>query len=172
MSQLPNATLPLNLHVGGTLTAKQMGIPAGTVTDAAITAGANLSASKLQHRYQAVYAQEASDDAIAEERIIHVAAGAGTIVSFAAALLVPPDTAAGSSGRTATIDLKKNGTTVLTGAIQLDNDNTARVLEAGILSSDTLASGDVLSVAVTTAGSTGTHPIGVYAIAVIHEAVI
>lgn len=58
---------------------------------------------------------------------------------------------------TVTIDLKKNGTTVLTGVITLDNGNTARVMEAGTLvASPTNAAGDFYELVITATASSGT----------------
>lgn len=172
MSQiaLQMLTIPANVYVQGSMEAKSMKIPASAVTDASVAPGAGLAATKLQHRYQPVYSQGIAANAATAEEVIHVAKAAGVVNYFGVALHVAPDTAPGSSGRTATFDLKKNGTTVLSGTVQLDNANTARTLEDGTISVGPFAAGDVFTVSVTAAGSSGTHAIGVFAIAQFDEA--
>jgi hypothetical protein len=67
-----------------------------------------------------------------------------------------------------TVDLRKNGTTVLSAVITLNNANTARVAVAGALSVTTLVAGDVLEVVTATAGG-GTLATGVFAIVTVNE---
>jgi hypothetical protein len=121
-------------------------------------AGANLSPSAMQHEHRAVYAQP-NAAATTETKVLATVRGAtGTLKSFVAGSIVAALTTA-----TVTLDLKKNGTTVLSAPITLDNANTARVVEAATISNATLTAGDVLEVVATAAASGGTLPTGVFA---------
>lgn len=81
------------------------------------------------------------------EEIIYVAEGAETINGFHTLLTSGAST-------NITFDLKKNGSSILTGVITYNSAGT-RTVKDGTLSSTTLAAGDVLSVAMTVTTSTG-----------------
>jgi hypothetical protein len=69
-----------------------------------------------------------------------------------------------------TVDLKKNGVSILTSVITLDSGNTNRVVEAGTISGDgTLAAGDWLEVTIAISAGTGTLATGVYAELILNE---
>lgn len=158
-----------DLHVTGRISSASMTVPDSTVDNDAVASDAAIAATKLVHRHHKEYAQEAAANASAGAYVIHVARAAGSVIDFAAGLIVAADTAPGSSGRTATMDLKKNGTTVLTGTIQLDNANTAYVIETATISSAAYVAGDVFTVVITAGGSVGTYPKGIFAQATFHE---
>jgi hypothetical protein len=80
---------------------------------------------------------------------------AGSIVAARASSI---GVAAGAA--TVVIDLKKNGTTILSGTITLDSGNTLRVLEAGALATPTYAAGDHFEAAITATAGGGTLPTG------------
>lgn len=137
-------------YVDGTLQAKTFVPSAACVRDAHLAADAELSASKMQHRHNKVLTQTGT--AATETKPIHVVLGAtATIKSIKAGSI-----AACSGAATITIDLKKNGSSILTGVITLDNANTARVMEAGTLSSSSLVVGDFLELVITATAGGGT----------------
>ena len=70
---------------------------------------------------------------------------------------------------TVTVDLKKNGTTVLTGVITLDNGNTAYIPEAGSLGTATYGNDDVLTLVIVAAASGGTLPTGLGVTVILRE---
>ena len=115
------------MTVTGRLTPKQLDIPAETLTDAGVSSSAGIGTAKLKHRYRANFNQP-NTTATTETRVVHVARVAGTIRDFLAGSIVSCIGAA-----TIVLDLKKNGTTVLSSTITLDSGNTARVAEAGTL---------------------------------------
>lgn len=155
--------IPNDVLVQGTLTATTNVPSASTVNDAKVAAyagtGSGVQASKLQQRFQPCYAQPGASSSADEQKIIHVVRGtAGSILAFkagAVAVLVGDDTC--------TVDLKKNGTTVLSAPISLASSDTNRVAKTGTLSVSTLVAGDVLEVFVDVTHSTGTLPKGVFA---------
>jgi hypothetical protein len=155
---------PGDIYVAGNISSKTLSVPAGAVTDAAIQAGAGIAATKLQQQHRLDYSQP-NTTATSETRIIYACRGAsGTIIDFRAGSI---GVAVGAA--TVTVDLRKNGTTVLTGVITLDTGNVARVAEVGTLSVTTLVAGDVLEVVLTATAGGGTLPTGVFVSATVHE---
>lgn len=158
-------TITGDLHVAGNINSRTMSIPAGTVEDDDVKAAAGLAASKLEHQHQKVYAQESSAAAAAEDRVVHVVYGAtGSIVGFEAGSVVA---CVGDS--TITIDLHKNGSSILSAAIVLDSTNTAYIVETGAIDTSTLADGDVLEIVITVSAGTGTLGKGLFASVILRE---
>jgi hypothetical protein len=153
-----------DLHVAGNLTADSLAVPNSSVTNEKVAAGAGIDASKLDHQNIVVFAQ-ANTTAAAETRAVYVAHAAGTIEEFEAGSI-----AACTGNATITVDLKKNGTTVLSAVITLDSGNTAYVVEAGTVSSAAYVAGDVLTVVVAVNAGTGALGTGVFARAMLREA--
>ncbi|HYE20964.1 MAG TPA: hypothetical protein VEA69_21135 [Tepidisphaeraceae bacterium] len=146
-----------DVHVNGTLSAKALDIPASTIVDADVSSSADIGQGKLEHQHSKHYSQ-ANAAASDETRMIHVVYGAsGTLLDFRAGSIAK---AVGDS--TVTVDLKKNGTTVLSAVITLDSGNTNRVAEAGTLNVTSLTNGDVLEVVIDATIGTGTLPTGVF----------
>lgn len=153
-----------DIHFTGTVTAGSLIPSSGTVTNAAVSGSAGIVATKLQQQRVVTYSQESTTDAAVERKVIHVVNGAtGTVVSFKAGSV----TAAVSSGN-AVVDLLKNGTTILSSPITLDNVNTTYVLEsASGFASTSLVVGDVLEFKITSVAST--KPKGVFCQLVLTE---
>ena len=156
------------LHVSGNLSCEgfsppnaciyddQVGTPSGTRSP--------IGAEKVEHQLFARLAQVHGSAATAERRVIHCAHAAGTIESVVAGLVV-----ACIGDSTITVDVRKNGTTILTGTIGLDSTNVAYAEEAGTISANTYAAGDVLEAVVTVSAGTGTLGQGLYVSVVLRE---
>lgn len=158
------STIEGDLRVRGTLQADYFTPPAASVGDDQVSSASPISADKLKHQYLPTYSQP-NTTATTETRVIHVARAAGTIEGFRAGSIDPCSGAA-----TITFDLRKNGTTVLSSVITLDNANTARVIEAGTLSgSPTVVAGDVLEVVITATAGGGTLGTGAFCQAIVRE---
>jgi hypothetical protein len=144
-----------------------LNLGSGTIGDPAVAAGANVAASKLEHQYEPVYRQESGTTAATGRQVLHVVKGAtGTIMDFRVGAVT-----AAIGGATATFDLKKNGSTILTGTIGLDSSTAAFALKtpAGYTST-ALVAGDVLEVHVTAvAAGGGTLAVGLFAQLVLRE---
>lgn len=154
-----------DVYVSGNLSCLTFSPPAGCITDTAVVAAANIAATKQEHQYSKVYAQDGNADSAADKRCIHYAYGAtGSIVAFEAGSIT-----ACTGDSTITVDLTKAGVSVLAAAIVLDNTNTARVVEAGTISTAALADGDCLEVVITVSAGTGTIGHGVFASCIIRE---
>jgi len=150
--------IPNDLLVQGTLTPAAITLPALSVTNAAIAAAAGIAASKVQHAHRRILAQASATTVAALTQVVHVVIGAtGTIQAVKAGAVVP---AVGTD--TATVDVKKNGTTVLSGIISLTSSQTARQLVSGTITVPTVVAGDVLEIIITPVHSTGTLAQGVF----------
>ena len=160
---MPRMTIPSDLHVQGRISAESWTVPASSVSNAAVASDAAIEASKLQHQYLRGYSQPNSA-ATSVTQVIHVAKAAGTVEHFDAGSIAK---AVGDS--TVTVDLKKNGVSILSPVITLDNANSNRVAEAGTISAAAYASGDVFEVTTVATVGTGTLPTGVFAQAVFQE---
>jgi hypothetical protein len=152
-----------DISITGRLVPKTLTIPDGSVDDAAVAAGADISADKLCHEHRAVW-QQPNTTATAETRVIHVCRAAGTIEAFVAGSI-----AACTGNATITVDLRKNGSTVLSAVITLDNANTARVVEAGTVTTPDVAAGDVLEIVIAVNAGTGALGTGLFCAATVHE---
>lgn len=134
-------------------------LPASCVGNSNVQAGAGIQASKLQHVFHPVYGQPGGSASTTERKVVSVVRGAtATALSFAAGVRT-----ACSGGATLTVDLLKNGTSILTGTVSLSSA-TAYSVNAGTLSSTSLVAGDVLEVSVTATAGGGTVGSGVFAV--------
>lgn len=140
-------------YTGDILFSGDVTLPASCVSKDKIPAAAGVEYTKLQQMVRRNHAQSGT---VASATIpIHLAYGvtggalfikAGTIVACIGAATI-------------TIDLKKNGTSVLVGGtpITLDNANTARVVEAGTLvASPTHVAGDFYELVIVATAGGGT----------------
>jgi hypothetical protein len=142
-----------------------MTLPAGSVDNDKVAAGAKVDASKLQQQHAIGYAQDGGSTVIDDTRVAHVVYGAsGTVLAFQAGVITPP-----TGDAVISVDLKKNGTSILTAAITIDSGNTARELVEAVIDTATLAADDVLEIVVDETAGTGTQGQGVFAALVVRE---
>lgn len=157
-----------DVHINGTLSAKTFNPPDSTITrDAQIgTTSDPIAATKMDHRHTITIplSDHATDSAVIR-KVVHVVKGAtATIQSFVAGVTV----AATATGE-CDVDLKVNGTTVLSADIKLDSGNAAFSQEAGTITDPDLVVGDVVEISID-ATSGANKPKGVHATVVIDEA--
>lgn len=133
---------------------------AGFLEKEHVEAGAGIEASKLEHQHRAVYAQESATTAAAgKDYVIHVVKGtSGTLKSFEAGCVV-----ASLLDAIISVDLHKNGVSVLDATIDLDLNDAAYDLVAGVIDTVAVVHDDVLEVVVTVAAGGGTLGKGVFA---------
>jgi hypothetical protein len=141
----------------------------GSVTPSKLSAlpADNLPTARLRHQHRAALDQAGT--AVGETRWVYRcdAANGAVVDSFNAGLLVIP-----TGNATVTVDLQKNGVTLLTAPIVLDSTNTAGVAEAGTLvaaPTTTLTTDDRLTIVVTVAAGTGVLGSGLFAEARVDE---
>jgi hypothetical protein len=124
-----------------------------------LSGGADIPASDLEHQHRCVYAQPSGSASAAGSSVVHVVDGSvGTLKAFKAGSI-----SACTGDAAITVNLHKNGVSVLSAAIVLDSTNTARVVETGTISSVTVVAGDVLEIIVTVNAGTGALGNGVFA---------
>ena len=147
-----------DLTVRGVLSASTVALPANAITSSTqVQAGANLNADKLEQRFFPHWAQPNSA-ATTETRTLFVARRAGTVNEVIAGSI-----AAAIGDSTVTLDVKKNGSTILSAVITLDSGNTARIVESGTIDgAGTFVAGDWFEVIITATVGTGTLPTGVF----------
>lgn len=160
---MAQAIIPTDLVVGGTLSATTTTLSASSVTDAKVAAAADIAATKLRHQHRELW-QQPNTAATAETRVIHLAYGDGDIIAVSAGSI-----AAAIGDSTVTIDVKKNGTTILSAPIVLDNANTAYIAEAASLATLTFTAGQVITAHITISAGTGTLPTGVFVALTVNE---
>ena len=142
--------------IRGALVAESFTSPAQSVSADAIKTSANVPADKLESRIYSSHSQPNSA-ATTETRPLFVARRPGTVNSVLAGSIAK---AIGDS--TVTVDVKKNGTTILSAVITLDNANTARLGEAGTISDADFVADDWFEVVITATAGSGTLPTGVF----------
>jgi hypothetical protein len=141
------------------LTAQTITPSDGSVTNASVANNAAIASTKLQQRRKAFYAKPSATAAAAET--IPIARIYGATASLVALRVGSVVACVGDS--TVTIDLKKNGTSVLSATVQLDSANTARVTEAATINTTGAVVDDLFELVVTVSAGTGTLATGIFA---------
>lgn len=135
----------------GTVTLKAANLPANCVGDDQVSGSDPIQAEKLEQQVRASVAQDSGSAVASATKPLYVARGDGEILSIRAGTIV-----ACAGAATITVDVRKNGTTVLTSVITLDNANTARVVEAGSIPSPAYVAGDWFDVVIVATAGGGT----------------
>lgn len=105
----------IDVVVGGTLSMKTLNIPFESLKNADVSTTAGIVASKLKHQH--VVSKDQIGTAVDATIPLHIALGATcTVVEVAVSNIV-----ACIGDSTVTIDIKKNGTTILDSVITLDS---------------------------------------------------
>lgn len=126
-------------------------MPSGVVTNDSVNATAALAYTKLQgiHKHGTTFALALGGTPAAREEIVFVASNSGTITAFKC---LCNDTGSSAS---VTFDLKKNGSSVLSGVVTITNATTDKAIQSGTLSGTTFVAGDIFSIALAVSSSTG-----------------
>jgi hypothetical protein len=161
---MASSTVDGDLFVGGTLRARAAQLPSSCVGDAQVSGASPVTAAKLRHRHAVSEAQAHGSASAARRTVVRVAHGDGEVVAVRAGVSVA---CVGDS--TITVDVKKNGTTILSGTIGLDSGDAAFAKVAGTISDDEYVAGDVFETVVTVAAGTGTLGQGVFVDVVFDE---
>lgn len=129
-------------------------VPNNSFGNNQITPSDPLDTSKTKHLHVGTLKQNHGSPAVAQRQTVHRARAAGVVTDVRAVLSVA---IVGDS--TITVDVRKNGTTILTGTFNLTSANTAYTgPAAGTLDPTPAAylAGDVFEAVVTVAANTGT----------------
>jgi len=121
--------------------------PDGFVTNAKVQASAGIVASKLESWQKAVYGQ--SGTCVSATVLLGIIRGAtGRTIGVEVTNQVA---CAGAS--TVTVDVKKNGVSILSAVVTLNSSSSTSVPIAGTVSTTTLADGDIITAVITTNAS-------------------
>lgn len=143
--------------VRGTLRCEAIAMPQNAIDNSnQVKAGTNLDADKLEQRFFPAWSQPNSA-ASTETRTLFVARRSGVVNEVIAGSI-----AKATGDAVVTLDVKKNGTTILNAVITLDNANTNRIVELGSITSSAFVVGDWFEVVITATANTGTLPTGVF----------
>lgn len=138
-------------------------ISSGVVKDQHIASSAAIDADKMQHVFNITtdFGLEYNATPAAKVFVLYQAQATGTLRAFNAGLY---DTGTSTS---VTYDLKKNGTTVLSGVITVTNSEADRSQNDGTITVASFSAGDVFTVHLAVSSSTGAT--GPFASAVFEE---
>ena len=162
---MPTNVLNDDLLVRGTLRADFVQMPVNSVGDNEFKSADPLTVEKQRHQYSQLYSED-SGSAITDinGKAIHTARADGTIRAFRAGVVVACVGAA-----TIDVDLLKNGTTVLSSALELDNTNTAYAIEDGTINTAAYSADDVFTITITGTAGGGTLGQGIFVELVVDE---
>lgn len=153
--------------VTGNLSSSTFSAPAGCISDAAVvvpSAGANgINTTKLNHRQHVRYSQAEGTSIVTETRIVWLTNG--TQASFISARAI--EKTATSGGDTVTVDIRKNGTSILSGATPISVTGTSVVI--GTITTTSSTVGDYVEVVVTATHTSGTLGQGLYVDLIVDE---
>lgn len=141
----------------------------GCVSDINVGAGGTglgVQASKLQHQYEPVYSQAFGAAVITERRAVHLVRGAtGSCDRFAANLKQ-----ACTGGATITVDLQKNGVSILAAVISFSSaDVGSYVTKTAVVTTQPTVVNDLVEVVVTATVGGGTLGQGLAAVPRLRE---
>lgn len=144
--------IPNDVLVTGSLRVQgSVNVPSGSFGNDDIEAGADIATTKLQHRRNILYAQAwvTGTDNVDEDRAVaRVYGTTGTLIACYARNRVAP-----GGSDTTTVDVQKNGASVLSAPISLATADGV-TYKAGTFSGTSLAAGDRLSFVINATGST------------------
>lgn len=143
-------------------------LPQASIGNTQISPTAAIAASKVTQQRVIPFRDGNSDDAAATKTFpLAAAVGAGAYVRFSAGLI---DACAGAA--TVTVDLLKNGSTVLDAPITLDNSQADRELVDAVFDLPIVepAADDVFEVAIVATAGGGTLGKGLFGHLIINEA--
>lgn len=131
-----------------TLSCSSFTCPLGAIGDENIESDAGIEATKLVHRFQPVLADTHTTTTVAERKIVHLVQGTSATLNQAFAGV----TTATSAG-TVSVDIWKNGSTILTSTMSITSSLAAFSLLNAAIANQDLVQNDVLEVVVTVSGS-------------------
>ena len=157
-----------DFYFSGNVTGRSITPSDSTVTNAKVSADADVDPAKLGHQYKIIrdLCDHATTAAVKRIIVDYTYGVSGTIVAGGVVASV-----ACVGDATITFDIKKNGLTILSGTISLTSATAANTLkEPAGFSSTSVAAGDVISFEITAVNAgTGTLPKGIAGVLIIRE---
>lgn len=130
----------------GTVTIAALNAPASSITSSQISGV--IDADKLERRQSVRYSQLNGANNVAARTVVKIMSAAGTLLSVQCR-----NTTAASGTDKTTVDVKKNGSSILTAPIDLNLAAGTAVQSSSSFTSAALADGDVLEVVLTLTGA-------------------
>lgn len=150
--------------VSGNLKAGSFTLPSNIIGDSQVSSANPIGANKLIQQVRQSFSQKRGVAVAAERKTIHMPYAAGELESFRACLSV-----ACIGDSTITVDLLKNGTTILSTDIDFTSAVAAYAFVTATFSSTPYIVTDVFEVNVTVSAGTGTLGQGIFADLVVRE---
>jgi hypothetical protein len=162
-----------DLIVRGTISSTRLTIPAGSVSDAQVPAGANINANKLQHHEEISVQLFAPGTTIVNvTQLLHInRSTTATVIDVRAAIT----TQATGGDRTVTVDVQKATgggafATIMSSTVNITNSTAINTsVDGSVGAAGALVAGDVLQIVVTVAGAAGAQAKGLVVSATIQE---
>lgn len=133
-------------------------VPPSSFGDTEFNNANPLTAAKQQHQYRPRLSQAHGTNASNERRVVHVAKANGSVVDFVAGVTVA---AVGDSE--VSVDLLKNGTSILDDPVEVTAGDEDDVMTGTIASGQAnYVTGDVFEIRIISTAGTGTPPQGAY----------
>jgi len=132
------------------------------ISNAMIEAAAAISATKLEHRYNAKYAQKAGTDVVSETMPVHTCRAAAVVTAIEVVPIVAPT----GGDKQFTVNVRKGNAggafaTILSAVVTIDQSDASRTVYTATINAPNLAAGDTLDVVITASGATGSQGQGV-----------
>lgn len=131
-----DVTFLANVYFGPT---SEVALPDDTIDDDMVSSSDPLAANKTHNSHRAVAGQSGS--AVDETKYAFIARGAGTFLKFRA---IQKTACAGSS--TVTLDVKKNGTSILSAVITLNSASAVNTPISATITTATFAADDYIEI--------------------------
>lgn len=149
-----------HLFRNGTVTfGDRVTLPAGCIGDNQADAANPFETDKVRHRHHKTFAQANGSAAATEQRVVHVGYGAaGSVVAIRAGIR----TAGSGGGMSVTVDVKKNGTSILSSVVTINASTVALAKASATVTTADYEDGDVIEVVVTATAGGGTLPQGLF----------
>lgn len=158
-------TFDTDIYVRGRLRCDQLDVPNDSITNENFDANNPLEAVKQEHQYRVNVRQNHGGAVVARRETVHVAYSDGDVVGVRMQVSVA---AIGDSE--VTIDVLKNGVSILTAPKVIDNALTAYTTDVAGIASAPYVEDDNFEIQVTVAAGTGTLPQGLFVELVLREA--
>jgi hypothetical protein len=163
-------------HAAGHLSCVTLGIPAGTVVDAAVNGSAAIQITKLQYQQYAIhYGQADGTDIVDAIMPIHTVRGATAVIMAVEVACLDAPSVGGAVPKHFHVDLKKYtvavpaGVSVLAAPVDYVSGTADCTVLAGTVALSALVDGDTLGVEVDAVGADGTQGQGLIVTVTIRE---
>jgi len=157
-------------YVGAVAFLDTVSLPDGTVDDDTVIAAAGISASKIEQQYPLNVVFGTTEIPTTHRRLLHIARGAGSLLSVEAAMNTLPSSAAQVEVTVLKSISGSTGTAMTSADVVLSSTCTARVMVAGTVGSTAAAAyadGDIIMADIQ--ASTGTVGAGLVLTVMVRE---